>query len=113
MFFACTAAGKRYELTKLTLGQARTLKREFDLADIEDLNPTDPDQLVGLIYLALIQAGSSPEAALAEAEGIDIVTLEESAAEVEPDPTSAVAAPVVAVAAGNSETTPPTSGIPG
>lgn len=113
MFFACTVAGKKYELTKLTLGQARTLKREFDLADIEDLNPTDPDQLVGLIYLACIQAGMTPEAALAEAEGIDIMTLEEAPSdEVEADPTPAVEAPAVVSAAGDSETTPATSGTP-
>ena len=93
MFFKCKVGDKTYELEKLSLGDARTLKREFGLADLEDLNPTDPDQLVGLIYLAIVKTTPDVQraAALAEAEGIDVVEWIETAQddEVEPDPTPA------------------------
>lgn len=94
MFFKCKVGDKTYELEKLSLGDARTLKREFGLSDLEDLNPTDPDQLVGLIYLAIVKANPDVQraAALAEAEGIDVVEWIETAQDdeaVEPDPTPA------------------------
>lgn len=90
-FFSATIDGHRYELKKLTLGDARLLKRRFGLDDLEDLNPTDPDQLVGFLYLALTKEDPTlaHDVALERAENVDFADLMEAEAEPEPEERSA------------------------
>ncbi len=51
-FFKVKVGDEVYELDKLTLGEARRLKRDFGLTDLEAFNGTDPDQMVGLLFLS-------------------------------------------------------------
>lgn len=92
MFFACKAGDKQYELPKVTIGEARLLKRHFGLAQIEDLNPTDPDHLAGLLFLCLRREspGVPMEKLLAEVEDLDPYAFEAVDAP-DTDPTPAVA----------------------
>jgi hypothetical protein len=74
MFFACKVGDKQYELPKLTLGEARILKKHFGLMQLEDMNPTDPDHLTGLLYLCLRREapGATLEALLSRIDELDI-----------------------------------------
>lgn len=98
MFFAVKIDGEAYELPKLTLGEARILKREFGLTDIGSFAPGDPDQLVGLLFLCLRRRRptATTEELLAEVEALDIEAFEpaddEEAAPAADDPTPAGAA---------------------
>lgn len=79
VFFKAKIAGKTYTLTKLTLGQARLLKSQFDLQDLSAFTPSDPDHLVGALYLCLRE--EKPDASalelLAEIEALDIESFED------------------------------------
>lgn len=89
-FFKVKVDDKVYSLERLTLGDARLLKERFGLADLEEFNPSDPDQLVGLLFLALRkERPTEPEAnLLAEIEDLDIdafsQVVEESGADAGP-----------------------------
>lgn len=89
-FFRAKCGDKTYELDKLTLGDARVLKRHFGLDDVEFFNPTDPDQAVGLLVLCLQRERpeESLEVLTAEVEALDV---DEFAMADEPDPTEASA----------------------
>lgn len=52
-FFKVKMGDKVYELDRLTLGNAQTLKQRYGLVDLEFFSPTDPDVLVGLMTLAI------------------------------------------------------------
>lgn len=52
-FFKVRMGDKVYELDRLTLGNAQTLKQRYGLVDLEFFSPTDPDVLVGLMTLAI------------------------------------------------------------
>lgn len=86
-FFRAKIGEKVYELDKLTLGQARLMKRRFDLTDLEEFNIGDPDHMVGILTLCLQQErpAAELETLIAEVEALDI----ESAVEMvdEEDPT--------------------------
>ena len=109
--------GKVYELDRLTLGEARILKREFGLADLAHFNSTDPDQLVGLLVLALQRENPALtlKEAIAQVEDLDVEAFEEApAAEEESDPTPAASggeAPTEATA-GSQETSQDEPGSP-
>lgn len=92
VFFKDKAGDRVFELDKLTLGDARVLKREFGLEDMEDFSPTDPDHLVGLLYLCLRreQPNAAQEDLLGEIEDLDINAFDEIPEE--PDPTPAAEA---------------------
>jgi hypothetical protein len=119
-FFKVKVEDTTYELDKMTLGEARILKREFGLTDLSSFSGTDPDQLVGLLYLALKRENPAMthDEALAEVEGLDIEGFETPAPDeeaVDEDPTQA------GTANGNNsddsatpslETTPEPSGDP-
>lgn len=95
MFFACKVGGEQYELPTLTLGEARTLKKQFGMEDLKEFSITDPDVLVGLLFLCLkrTRPGVPDVALLAEIERMDIETVEEAdTAEVDPTPAAPVAA---------------------
>jgi hypothetical protein len=67
--------GERYEIDpdKLTLGEARLLKREYGMEDFSNFNFFDPDQMVGLFVVAVKRAHPdwSDEDVLAKVEGIE------------------------------------------
>lgn len=77
-FFSVKVGEKTYELDRLTLGEARVLKREFGLSDLGSFSGTDPDQLVGLLYLARKRESPamSHDEVLAEIEDLDIEAFE-------------------------------------
>jgi len=112
-FFKVKVGEALYELEKLTLGEARRLKREFGMESLEHFSPTDPDQLVGLLVLACKRRHPewTDETVLRFVEGLDIEHIKpEAPEEAEPVPTpAATAAPEPA---GVPVTTPPTSGVP-
>ncbi len=93
--FRIRAAGKDYELARLTLGDMALLRRDYGLRSLSDLDPSDPQQLIGLMLLA--EAHRVPDRPVAdikaELEAIDISTFEVQPAPVEPDPTPEAAAP--------------------
>jgi hypothetical protein len=91
-FFKVKVQDEVYELERLTLGQARRLKREFGLSDLEFFSPTDPDQMVGLLCLAIEQKRPGVDRAviLAEVEALDIDGFEPVEDDVEENPTPAV-----------------------
>lgn len=90
MFFACKVGDRKFELPKLTLGEGRILKREFGLEQYEDFNETDPDQLVGLLYLCLKREkpDATHEELIAEVEAMDVHEFA-STDDTEEDPTDA------------------------
>jgi hypothetical protein len=120
-FFTAKVGEETYELDKLTLGDARLLKKQFGLVDMTEFSGTDPDQLVGLMFLAYKKAnpGLTDETVLSHVESLDIeafVTGEPDTAEAEtavdptPAPTDAVADPDPSAPSGLRETTPEDSG---
>lgn len=48
--------GRLYELPQLTLGQARILRKHFDVLDITEMNGGDPSIIAGLAYLCISSA---------------------------------------------------------
>jgi hypothetical protein len=122
-FFKVVVSGKAYELDKLTLGDTRTLKRDFGLTDMENFSSSDPDQLVGLMFLAMSKErpNERPEKILRDIEAIDILDViegiedeDEDTSETDPTPAAAEVADdgVPLTPATNSETTPLTPGDP-
>lgn len=121
-FFRVKVADKVYELDRLTLGDSWLLKQRFGLQDLTEFNPTDPGQLVGLMFLAMTKEHPTKDAdlILAEIKALDIDDFDpEPEAEVKPDdeldPTPADVTPAEASepppeASGASETTPVNSG---
>lgn len=108
-FFKVKVGDETYELERLTLGDARVLKRDFGLTDLEFFSPSDPDQMVGLLALAISKTkGISISEATAEAEALDIEAFEPQDTE---DPTPAAeAAEDESASSGKSETRPKTTG---
>lgn len=111
MFFACKVGDKRYQLEKLTLGEARVLRKQFGLEQIEDFNPTDPEQLAGLLYLCMKRENPGlPDALImAEIDGLDVMEFE--AADEEEVPTPA-AAPKQGGSGGKRAKSPKMTGAP-
>jgi hypothetical protein len=118
-FFTAKVGEETYELDKLTLGDARLLKKQFGLVDMTEFSGTDPDQLVGLMFLAYKKAnpGLTDETVLSHVENLDIEafvtgTPEPEAETVDPTPapTDAVADPGPSAPSGLRETTPEDSG---
>lgn len=117
-FFSATIGGTKYELKKLTLGDARLLKRQFGLEDLDDLNPTDPDQLVGLLFLAKCKAEPERDRGelLDEIEELDFAAMIEDGVQAddaapEPEgPTGAGGEPAKDTKPGSRAKTPKTSG---
>lgn len=116
MFFRVKVGDRTFELDKLTLGEARVLKKEFGLKDLQAFSGADPDQLVGLLYLALLRENPAlaHAEALAEVEGLDIESFG-VADEDEPDPTVDVSTDgsTPPETSGSPVTTPKTGGTPG
>lgn len=88
MFFKVKVEDRLFELDKLTLGEARVLKKHFGLVNLSSFDGTDPDQLVGLLYLALKRErpDATHEDLLGEIEGLDIegfATAEDEQEEIE------------------------------
>lgn len=126
VFFRCRVGERVYELPKLTLGEGRILRTEFGVTDYMELNTTDPEQLVGLLYLCLRRErpAAPKEELIAEVEALDFEDwvvafaedLEKVAAEIvreQADPTLAVEpddSPADAVVDGSSVTIPETPG---
>lgn len=75
--FKARIAGHDYLIDRLNLRDLRTLKQRFGMTQLEDFNPTDPDQLTGLLYLSLRREGNGDELALAKAEQIDLMEIME------------------------------------
>ncbi|MDP2712095.1 MAG: hypothetical protein Q8O56_12840 [Solirubrobacteraceae bacterium] len=48
--------GELHELPQLTLGQARLLREHFDIRDLSDMQPGDPNVIAGLAYLCVARA---------------------------------------------------------
>lgn len=67
--------GEKFEVDpdKLTLGEARLLKREYGMEDFSNFNFFDPDQMVGLFVVAVKRAHPdwSDEDVLAKVEGVE------------------------------------------
>jgi hypothetical protein len=53
--FKAKLGDKVYELDRLTLGDGVVLKRQFNVTDLENFNPADPETLVGLLTLAVMK----------------------------------------------------------
>lgn len=89
LYFKVTVDGETYELDRLTLGEARVLKHEFDMHSLDLLDSTDPDHLIGLLYLAMRRKhpDRTREAIMASVEGIAFEDLAE--ADSDGDPTGA------------------------
>lgn len=86
VFFKVKVDGKVYELDRLTLGDGRVLKRDFGLIDLETFSTTDPDQMVGLIALAISKTdGISLADATLQAEDIGFDDFEPQEVEDESD----------------------------
>jgi hypothetical protein len=83
VYFKVKLDGQTYELDRLTLGEARILKHEFDMQSLELLDPSDPDHLIGLLYLAMRRKRPHDprETLMAQIEGVSF----EDMAEVESD----------------------------
>lgn len=83
VFFRIKVGDDVYELDKLTLGDAAYLRREHGLTSFSDLSSKDPDQLVGLLFLAMKRKHPNlTDAALkAEVDGIDFLSLAQAAEE--------------------------------
>lgn len=118
-FFKAKVGDTLYELEKLTLGDSRTLKHKFGLADLTEFSSTDPDVIVGLLALAIRKADPSKtiDEAAAEADEIDFEDFVTMADAKEPEADAAplaVDAEVTSVplASGSPETTPETPGQP-
>jgi hypothetical protein len=113
--------GDKYEVDpdKLTLGEARLLKRDYGMEDFSTFNFFDPDQMVGLFVVAVKRAHPdwSDEDVLAKVEGIengpifqDInkqvdAALKKAEAEKKDPPGAAVSASAPAAKAGKPATT--------
>lgn len=89
-FFRAQVGDKVYEVEKLTLGDARLLKRHYGLEDLSEFESGDPDILAGILFLALrrekLLAGETvvDAALMAEVDGLDIEEFGEA-----PDPPQA------------------------
>lgn len=92
-FFKARIGEHVYTLEKLTLGDARILKRDFGLEDMDEFSPTDPDTLVGLLYLCLKAERPLADrtALIAEVEALDIDAFSDET-EADEDPTPAAQA---------------------
>lgn len=112
---------------KLTLGEARILKRDYGMATLGQLNFGDPDQMVGILAIAVKRSNPALTDAdvVAKVEGLDFVTViesltdEDEEAEESKDPPVAVEESAPAEeqpddgsANGLPETTPAPSGTP-
>ncbi len=69
--------GRDYELSRLTIGDARALKRHFGVIMSETLSEHDPDYQAGMFYLCLIHDGMGHEDALAAVDEIDLLAMYE------------------------------------
>jgi hypothetical protein len=104
VFFKAKIAGKVYQLDKLTLGEARLLKREFGLSDLAYFSNTDPDVIVGLLAICIKRDDESltMDQATEQAEALDIEDFDPNpdAPEEEPEeaPLEDAAADVAAAA---------------
>jgi hypothetical protein len=111
-FFKCRIDDEVYELSKLTIGLARRLKLEFGLTELEALNPTDPEQLAGILTVIVEQKHPEWDTATC-AKFVDELDIETFAPdEDEADPTLPVeaVAPTPEPDSPSSETTPEISG---
>jgi hypothetical protein len=77
------ADGNEYEVPTFNLGEFRLLKREFGLSNVNKLDPTDPDHLVGMLFVCARRKDPS-----VRVEAIENVTHVEFV-EDEADPTPA------------------------
>jgi hypothetical protein len=89
VYFKVKLDGQTYELDRLTLGEARILKHEFDMGSLELLDPSDPDHLIGLLYLAMRRKRPTEprDALMAQIEGVSFEDMAD--AESDGDPTGA------------------------
>lgn len=95
--FKAKLDGKIYELDRLTLGDGVVLKKKFNVDDLENFNPADPETLVGLLTLAVMKTdGKTLEDALKVVEDVsfDDVDLDNEDAAENPQPASASEATV-------------------
>lgn len=119
-FFKLKVGETVYELDKLTMGDTRTLKHHFGVADLAKMSSTDPDVIVGVLAIAIQRKdGKTLDEATAEAESIDfadvVITNDESAVESEADAAPLAGASVATDAPplpGGPVTTPEPSGLP-
>jgi hypothetical protein len=72
-FFAAHIGGHDYLLDRLTLDELRVMELKYGLGQIEDFNPTNPSQLIGLLYLSLRREGVGEQAALEAVGRIDFM----------------------------------------
>lgn len=56
-----------------TLGELRILKREFDVQEVDQLNPKDPDHLAGLVYVSMHRA--DPSVTIEDVDAVQTVEL--------------------------------------
>lgn len=85
--FKAKLSGKVYELDRLTLGDGVVLKQQFNVTDLENFNPADPETLVGLLTLAVMKTdGVSLEQAqtLVSDVSFDDVDIDDEAAAENP-----------------------------
>lgn len=102
------ADGREYEIPTLNAGELRILKRDFGMAKVTQLDPDDPDHLVGLVYLSIRRV--QPSITVEQVETFESIEfLDDEPAEDTPDPPSG-AAPDAAL---NGATIPASSGSPG
>lgn len=89
------AGTKSYEIVELELGEFRLLKREFGLSRMDQLDPRDPDHLVG--YIAIMELRENPNAELsqivAEVEAIKAIDFEDDGDGSDPSQASAPSSP--------------------
>lgn len=74
-FFKAHIAGRDYLLDRLNLGELRVMDERFGLSQIEDFNPTNPRQIVGLLTLCMVREGIPMENAQQLVEAIDFMDL--------------------------------------
>lgn len=74
--------GREYEVPSFTLGEFRELKRDFGVESISTLNPDDPDQLVGLVYMTIRRV--RPGVTVEEIERLDRIEFTEDDEAVPP-----------------------------
>lgn len=95
MVISLKIRGEVMSLERLTLGHARTLRAEFGVKNIAELDVNDPDVLAGMVYLLVAETHPEWEPQRTMNYVNDIALDEVDAVDDEPaaDPTQAVAEP--------------------
>lgn len=84
MLFKIKILDKLYEIKSFTIGEARLLRKHFDLRDLTAVNAGDPETLAGLAYICFKRDNPEMPHEALEAK-VDALDLEADFAEADDD----------------------------